>query len=65
MNKWQPTPACEGGDTIPIKSGMEDMEQCPVCGDAVRWDMVDHPFFGFSAMGCGKSKQHSENKSCG
>ena len=41
--------ACHGHETRPTRSFMEHMEQCLVCDLQVRWDLVDHPFFGFKA----------------
>jgi len=37
--------ACEGGRTI--TGWNADMEHCLHCDREVRWDLVDHPFFGF------------------
>ena len=39
--------ACQGEATIEMRHGAETFEECAHCGAAVRWDMVDHPFFGF------------------
>jgi len=62
VTSWKPKGACEGGDTIPTKMGMEDAEQCPRCGNMVRWDLVDHPFFGFNARGsCGEAPASRED----
>jgi hypothetical protein len=47
--------ACQGGDTRQIRT-TEHMEECRVCGERVRFDLVDHPFFGFRA-GCDKWKE--------
>lgn len=41
--------ACMGADTRQTREFMEHMEECRACGSAVRWDLVDHPFFGFKA----------------
>ena len=43
------TRACLGALTITEQNAMGDMERCQVCGAEVRWDLVDHPFFGFEA----------------
>jgi len=47
--------ACQGGDTRQVRT-TEHMEECRVCGERVRFDLVDHPFFGFRA-GCDKWKE--------
>lgn len=49
MTRFEPKRACEGAATI--HEG--DMCGCPHpdCGVSIRWDLVDHPFFGFKA-GC-------------
>lgn len=36
--------ACEDGET---RSVWHNMEECTVCGTAVSWELVNHPFFGF------------------
>jgi hypothetical protein len=41
--------ACMGAPTITEQHAMGDMVRCQVCGTAVRWDLVDHPFWGFEA----------------
>jgi hypothetical protein len=51
--------ACEGGETRTLRNAMGDMEECIVCRTAVAWDLVDHPFFGFSA-GCGLAREALE-----
>jgi len=38
--------ACQGGQTL---DNCGDMRECLHCGREVRWDMVDHPFWGFAA----------------
>jgi hypothetical protein len=43
--------ACLGAATKSTRSCMEHMEECQACGCEVRWDLVDHPVFGFKA-GC-------------
>ena len=42
--------ACRGAVTREVRRS-EWMERCCACGDEVRSDLVDHPFFGFRA-GC-------------
>jgi hypothetical protein len=42
--------ACEGGRVL---EAFHDMAECAHCGTCVRWDLQDHPFFGF---------QHCEEK---
>lgn len=44
--------ACKGGQTAPVRMGCEHAQECVVCGQRVRDDMVDHAFFGFAASGC-------------
>lgn len=44
--------ACRGGVTIPQDGFCEHMNECAVCGVAVRWDLADHGFFGFKSA-CG------------
>lgn len=39
--------ACEGASTKTIRTGQGDFEQCRACDLRVRWDLSDHPFFGF------------------
>lgn len=47
--------ACLGGKTKPCQfSDLGHAQACLSCGTRVRDDLVDHPFFGFSA-GCPKS----------
>lgn len=41
--------ACMGGATRPTREGPEHFEECRACGTGVRFDLVDHPFFGFRA----------------
>lgn len=48
--------ACEGGETRTIH-GITDFEECVDCGTAVRWDLVDHPFVGFSPKNCIRNGQ--------
>jgi len=47
--------ACKGRPTISVFSGGKDMQECVVCGAAVRDDLIDHPFFGF-ASSCPRAK---------
>ena len=44
------TCACMGAPTVTEQHAMGDMERCIACGDEVRWDLVDHPLFGFAAV---------------
>lgn len=44
--------ACKGGITREAKMGCEAAQECTVCGQKVRHDLTDHPFFGFAASGC-------------
>ncbi len=40
--------ACRGGTTRPYSGmGCAEMQQCVACKKAVRWDLTEHPFFGF------------------
>jgi hypothetical protein len=36
--------ACEGGRVL---EAPHDMAECAACGRCVRWDLRDHPFWGF------------------
>ena len=55
-DKGLPAPLCsadcaaQGADTISRQQGLIDneMRECIECGTQCRWDMVDHPFFGFA-----------------
>lgn len=38
--------ACEGGRTV-ADNWHDEMQECLHCGTSVRWDLVDHKFFGF------------------
>lgn len=38
--------ACEGGRTIDADP-CGDFVECLACGRQIRWDMTDHPFWGF------------------
>lgn len=42
--------ACEGGQTVEadVFGTMEHMEECQACGACVRFDLMDHKFFGFA-----------------
>lgn len=40
--------ACQGGATI-HEAPLGDMEYCVSCDRGVRWDLVDHPVYGFTA----------------
>lgn len=44
--------ACDGGRTLTATRGGTDFAECVACGTAVRWDLVDHPFWGFQTT-CG------------
>ena len=46
------TKACLGGRTRTVRKAGGDMEECVFCGTQVRWDLVDHYFFGFRNQGC-------------
>lgn len=48
--------ACRGAPTRSTREGPEHMEECRTCGAAVRWDLVDHKFFGFKA-GCPREER--------
>lgn len=39
--------ACKGAPTITVPSALGDFARCQACGDSVRSDLVDHPFWGF------------------
>jgi|GEM_PF-4708121 len=41
--------ACEGAETLTKYHATEAMEECKSCGSCVRWDLVDHPFWGFKS----------------
>ena len=53
--------ACLGANTREVRT-TEYMEECRACGDGVRHDLVDHPFFGFKA-GCDRWKEISDAQS--
>jgi hypothetical protein len=42
------TMACHGACTNRVIQGCMDFEECKKCGTSVRWDLVEHPFFGFA-----------------
>ena len=50
--------ACEGHTTI--TDG--DMEKCCHCGIKIRWDLVEHPFFGFKNSCLGNNNQPTNTK---
>lgn len=63
-DRWKTTPddwrsddrkeapgACEGGETI--SNAWDNMVECRECGMRVRWDLAEHPFYGFEAC-CGR-----------
>lgn len=55
--------ACMGASMREVRT-TEWMEECRACGNRVRHDLVDHPFFGFKA-GCDRWKQFApKEKSC-
>ncbi len=39
--------ACEDGRTLTYVDGSGEFAECVECGTRVRWDLVDHPFWGF------------------
>lgn len=41
--------ACEGGQTMESRHSGEHFAVCAECGSEVRYDMVDHPFWGFAS----------------
>lgn len=41
--------ACRGHASTPAWEGPEQMEQCVACGCEVRFDLVEHHYFGFRA----------------
>jgi hypothetical protein len=49
MSDNEETRACMGAPTVTEQNAMGDMERCLACGAEVRWDLVDHPFWGFKA----------------
>lgn len=49
--------ACDGAETVPVRSGPEYGQRCVECGSWVRDDMVDHPLFGWSSMWCPLSSE--------
>lgn len=51
--------ACEGEQTVTEWTASGDMEECLDCGRRVRWDLSDHPFFGFKAS-CSKIKSETK-----
>ena len=38
--------ACEGGRTVNVDP-LGDFVECQHCGTEIRWDMQDHPWWGF------------------
>lgn len=46
--------ACLGGRTRTLDRGEtnNEMQECVVCERAVRWDLTDHPYFGFGETAC-------------
>lgn len=40
----EPEKACEGGRML---EAWREMAECIACGRCVRWDLQEHPFFGF------------------
>jgi hypothetical protein len=40
--------ACEGGRVLEAR---HEMAECIACGCCVRWDLQDHPLFGFQNCG--------------
>lgn len=51
--------ACLGGQTRSLDWGEtnNEMRECVVCERAVRWDMVDHSFFGFGESACKHARE--------
>lgn len=45
--------ACEGASTL--TDG--DFEECLSCGTRIRWDLVNHPFWGFQNCHTRRSSQ--------
>lgn len=43
--------ACCGAPTAETRCFSEHMAECRLCKTEVRWDLIDHPVFGFAA-GC-------------
>jgi hypothetical protein len=41
--------ACKGADTVTNHDSCEEMAECIACEKRVRWDLTEHPFFGFRA----------------
>ncbi|GAG00628.1 unnamed protein product [marine sediment metagenome] len=56
------TKACLGAETKTVWNASGDMEECVCCGTRVRWDLVDHPFFGFKHQGCKHKEEDAEEK---
>ncbi len=52
--------ACLGAVTRSTREGPEHFEECRECGTGVRWDLVDHAFFGFRASCDRKSPSDGE-----
>lgn len=44
MNNSMAEKACDGGR---VMEAPHDMAECIACGTTVRWDLRDHPFWGF------------------
>lgn len=55
--------ACEGGQTYEVDP-CGDMRSCAHCDREVRWDMVDHPFWGFEAS-CSEKRKMIRCLDCG
>jgi hypothetical protein len=53
------TKACNGAETESCRMGIEHAQECMHCGKKVRDDVIDHPFFGFSA-GCSERDVEDE-----
>lgn len=50
--------AAAGAATTPVRT-TEHMERCRQCKRAVRFDLVNHPFFGFAAN-CDRQPNEAE-----
>lgn len=50
--------AAEGASTCNVDP-MGDMVECVECGSEVRWDMQDHPFWGFKSS-CPNNRRQNQ-----
>lgn len=55
--------AANGGPTISRAKGCinDEMLECIVCHTQCRWDMTDHPLFGFKS-GCNRPELKNEEQ---